>query len=128
MKNEMNQLAARTLAALKLVSVDEARTNAARNIAIARELDLAERASIASEISDVSKEAWGFRTRVDYRAFTKAELLAELEEWYGRARAEVAFEQEQADLAKQDERDHVAAVQAAMTPTASFTIGDMFPA
>jgi hypothetical protein len=120
-----NEVAAATLAALKLVSVDEARTNAARNIQIAADLDRAERSAIYSEISDVSKECYGFRTRFDWTKWTKAELEAELRDWYRKLDAELAFEREQEELAKQDERDHVVAVRAAMTPTECFTIGEV---
>ena len=118
-------IAQKTLAALKLVSVDEARTNAARNIQIARELDLAQRSAIYSEISDVSKEVHGFRTRFDWTACTKAELETELEEWYGRLDAQLKWEEQEAELERQDALAHTAAVRAAMTPTAQFTIGDL---
>ena len=126
MENEMT-LAESTLAALATITPEQAAANAARNIVIARELDLAERSALYSEISDVSKEVWGFRDRFDWTKWTKEELQSCLDEWYARAEAERAFEREQEELAKQDERDHVAAVRAAMSPTECFTLGDLIP-
>ena len=117
MKDQMNP-------SLSTVSAS-VRANVARNMQLAASKDIATHSRIAGEISDVSKEVYGFRDRFDWEAMSVSELRAYRAEWYRRADAERACDAQQEEDCKHEQCEHRDAVRAALTPSPSFTIGNI---
>lgn len=86
-------------------------------------------------VVDMHKDAYGFKGSWMEMPTTDAELRAQIEEMDKEIKslgevieAEIKAEEEQIEYQRQLAGEHTAAVKEALKPSASFTIGDMFPA
>ena len=86
-------------------------------------------------VVDMHKDAYGFKGSWMEMPTTDAELRAQIEEMDKEIKslgevieAEIKAEEEQIEYQRQLAGEHTAAVKEALKPSASFTIGDLFPA
>ena len=86
-------------------------------------------------VVDMHKDAYGFKGSWMEMPTTDAELRAQIEEMDKEIKslgevieAEIKAEEAEAEYQRQLAGEHTAAVKEALKPSASFTIGDMFPA
>ena len=86
-------------------------------------------------VVDMHKDAYGFKGSWMEMPTTDAELRAQIEEMNKEIKslgevieAEIKAEEAEAEYQRQLAGEHTAAVKEALKPSASFTIGDMFPA
>ena len=86
-------------------------------------------------VVDMHKDAYGFKGSWMEMPTTDAELRAQIDEMDKEIKslgevieAEIKAEEEQIEYERQLAGEHTAAVKEALKPSASFTIGDMFPA
>ena len=86
-------------------------------------------------VVDMHKDAYGFKGSWMEMPTTDAELRTQIEEMDKEIKslgevieAEIKAEEAEAEYQRQLAGEHTAAVKEALKPSASFTIGDMFPA
>ena len=86
-------------------------------------------------VVDMHKDAYGFKGSWMEMPTTDAELRAQIEDMDKEIKslgevieAEIKAEEAEAEYQRQLAGEHTAAVKEALKPSASFTIGDMFPA
>ena len=86
-------------------------------------------------VVDMHKDAYGFKGSWMEMPTTDAELRAQIEEMDKEIKslgevieAEIKAEEAEAEYQRQLAGEHTAAVKEALKPSASFTIGDLFPA
>ena len=86
-------------------------------------------------VVDMHKDAYGFKGSWMEMPTTDDELRAQIEEMDKEIKslgevieAEIKAEEEEIEYQRQLAGEHTAAVKEALKPSASFTIGDMFPA
>jgi len=86
-------------------------------------------------VVDMHKDAYGFKGSWMEMPTTDAELRAQIDEMDKEIKslgevieAEIKAEEAEAEYQRQLAGEHTAAVKEALKPSASFTIGDMFPA
>mgnify|MGYP003118529807 FL=1 len=86
-------------------------------------------------VVDMHKDAYGFKGSWMEMPTTDAELRTQIEEMDKEIKslgevieAEIKAEEEEIEYQRQLAGEHTAAVKEALKPSASFTIGDMFPA
>ena len=86
-------------------------------------------------VVDMHKDAYGFKGSWMEMPTTDAELRAQIEDMDKEIKslgevieAEIKAEEAEAEYQRQLAGAHTAAVKEALKPSASFTIGDMFPA
>ena len=86
-------------------------------------------------VVDMHKDAYGFKGSWMEMPTTDAELRAQIEEMNKEIKslgevieAEIKAEEAEAEYQRQLAGEHTAAVKEALKPSASVTIGDMFPA
>tara|TARA_B100000214_G_scaffold336769_1_gene280914 strand:- start:176 stop:577 length:402 start_codon:yes stop_codon:yes gene_type:complete len=86
-------------------------------------------------VVDMHKDAYGFKGSWMEMPTTDDELRAQIEEMDKEIKslgevieAEIKAEEAEAEYQRQLAGEHTAAVKEALKPSASFTIGDMFPA
>jgi len=86
-------------------------------------------------VVDMHKDAYGFKGSWMEMPTTDAELRTQIDEMDKEIKslgevieAEIKAEEAEAEYQRQLAGEHTAAVKEALKPSASFTIGDMFPA
>ena len=86
-------------------------------------------------VVDMHKDAYGFKGSWAAMPTTDAELRAQIEDMDKEIKslgeeidAQIKAEEAEAEYQRQLAGEHTAAVKEALKPSASFTIGDMFPA
>ena len=86
-------------------------------------------------VVDMHKDAYGFKGSWMEMPTTDAELRTQIDEMDKEIKslgevieAEIKAEEEEIEYQRQLAGEHTAAVKEALKPSASFTIGDMFPA
>ena len=86
-------------------------------------------------VVDMHKDAYGFKGSWMEMPTTDAELRTQIEEMDKEIKslgevieAEIKAEEAEAEYQRQLAGEHTAAVKEALKPSASFTIGDLFPA
>ena len=86
-------------------------------------------------VVDMHKDAYGFKGSWMEMPTTDAELRSQIEEMDKEIKslgeeidAQIKAEEAEAEYQRQLAGEHTAAVKEALKPSASFTIGDMFPA
>ena len=86
-------------------------------------------------VVDMHKDAYGFKGSWVEMPTTDAELRAQIEDMDKEIKslgeeidAQIKAEEAEAEYQRQLAGEHTAAVKEALKPSASFTIGDMFPA
>ena len=86
-------------------------------------------------VVDMHKDAYGFKGSWVEMPTTDAELRAQIDEMDKEIKslgeeidAQIKAEEAEAEYQRQLAGEHTAAVKEALKPSASFTIGDMFPA
>ena len=86
-------------------------------------------------VGDMHKDAYGFKGSWVEMPTTDAELRAQIDEMNKEIKslgevieAEIKAEEAEAEYQRQLAGEHTTAVKEALKPSASFTIGDMFPA